>query len=148
MAFNILDLKPTVISKDLSGKYILLYSKPKVGKTSFAAQLKNNLFLATEIGYNAIDGITAVPISKWTDIKTAVKQLRDPKAHELYKTVTIDTITLAADLCEKFVLAREGVTKIGEIPYGQLGRFNLKRLLKNLVKTWDPETGIRAEGLF
>lgn len=34
---NIFELKPTVISRDLSAKYILLYSKPKVGKTSFAA---------------------------------------------------------------------------------------------------------------
>ncbi len=92
----------------------------KVGKTSFAAQLKRNLFLATEIGYHAINGITALPIAKWPDIKMAVKQLKDPKAKELYDTVTIDTISLAADLCEKFVCAREGVTKVNEIPYGQL----------------------------
>lgn len=132
MAFNILEIQPTVISRDLSGKYILLYSKPKVGKTSFAAQLKKNLFLATEIGYNAIDGITAVPISKWTDIKTAVKQLKDPRARELYQTVTIDTITLAADLCEKFVLQREGVSKINEIPYGQGWKMVAKELQDTL----------------
>lgn len=120
MAISIFEIQPSVIDRSLSGKYILLYSKPKIGKTSFAAQLKKNLFLATEIGYNAINGITALPISKWTDIKMAVKQLKDPKAKELYETVTIDTISLAADLCEKFVCSREGVTKVNEIPYGQL----------------------------
>lgn len=120
MTMSIFDIQPNVIDRSLSGKYILLYSKPKIGKTSFAAQLKKNLFLATEIGYNAIDGITALPIAKWTDIKMAVKQLKDPRARELYETVTIDTISLAADLCEKFVCSREGVTKINEIPYGQL----------------------------
>ena len=120
MALSIFDIKPTVINRSLSGKYILLYSKPKLGKTSFAAQLKRNLFLATEIGYNAIDGITALPISKWTDIKMAVKELKNPKAKELYDTVTIDTISLAADLCEKFICSREGVSKINEVPYGRL----------------------------
>ena len=90
----------------------------KVGKTSFAAQLKRNLFLATEIGYNAIDGVTALPIMKWTDIKSAVKELRNPKARELYDTVTIDTISLAADLCESYIVNREGVSSIREIPWG------------------------------
>ena len=120
MAISIFDITPTVVDRSLSGKYMLLYSKPKLGKTSFAAQLPKNLFLATEIGYNAINGVTALPIAKWTDIKLAVKQLKEPKAKELYETVTIDTISLAADLCEKFVCSREGVTKINEIPYGQL----------------------------
>ena len=30
MATSIFDIKPSVISRDLSGKYILLYSKPKL----------------------------------------------------------------------------------------------------------------------
>lgn len=129
---DIFSITPSVINRSLSGKYILLYSKPKLGKTSFAAQLKKNLFLATEIGYNAIDGITAVPISKWSDIKTAVKQLKDPRARELYDTVTIDTISLAADLCEKHICAREGVTKLNEIPYGQGWKMVAKELQETL----------------
>lgn len=129
---DIFSITPSVINKSLSGKYILLYSKPKLGKTSFAAQLKRNLFLATEIGYNAIDGITAVPISRWADIKSAVKQLKDPKARELYDTVTIDTISLAADLCEKHICAREGVTKLNEIPYGQGWKMVAKELQDTL----------------
>ena len=120
MAQSIFDIKPSVISRNLSGKYILLYSKPKTGKTSFAAQLDRNLFLATEMGYNAINGITALPITKWLDIKTAVKELKNPKARELYDVVTIDTISIAADLCERYICSREGVTKINEVPYGCL----------------------------
>lgn len=132
MAIDIFSIQPSVISRNLSGKYILLYSKPKIGKTSFAAQLKKNLFLATEIGYNAINGITAQPIQKWTDIKYVVKQLKDPKARELYDTVTIDTISIAADLCEKFVCSREGVTKVNEIPYGQGWKMVAKELQDTL----------------
>lgn len=104
----------------------------KIGKTSFAAQLKRNLFLATEIGYNAIDGITAVPILKWADFRLAVKQLKDPKAHDLYDTVTIDTISILADLCEKFVCAREGVERINLVPYGQGWKMVAKELQESL----------------
>lgn len=122
---DIFNLQKTVISKDLSGKYILLYSKPKVGKTSFAAQIKKNLILATEIGTNAIDNLNVVPIMKWSEVKQVLKQLRDPKARELYDTVTFDTISIAADLVEKHVVSREGVDSIRDIPYGQTGHVNL-----------------------
>ena len=132
MAVDIFSIKPTHINRDLSAKYLLLYSKPKVGKTSFAAQLKRNLFLATEIGYNAIDGITALPIAKWSDFRAAVKQLKDPRARELYDTVTIDTISILADLCEKYVCAREGVDKINLVPYGQGWKMVAKELQESL----------------
>lgn len=62
---------------------------------------------------------------KWTEVKQVLKQLRDPKARELYDTVTFDTISIAADLVEKHVVSREGVDSIRDIPYGQTGRVNL-----------------------
>lgn len=31
MAIDILNIEPTVISRDLKGKYILIYGKPKCG---------------------------------------------------------------------------------------------------------------------
>lgn len=119
MGIDIFNLQKTVISKDLSGKYILLYSKPKVGKTSFAAQIKKNLILATELGTNAIDNLSVVPILKWVDVRNVVKQLRDSRARELYDTITFDTISIAADLVEKYICTREGVESIRDVPYGQ-----------------------------
>ena len=35
---DIFNLEPSKISRDLKGKYLLLYGAPKVGKTSFAVQ--------------------------------------------------------------------------------------------------------------
>ena len=92
----------------------------KVGKTSFAAQIEKNLILATELGTNAIGNLSVVPILKWTDVKGVLKQLRDPRACELYNTITFDTITIAADLVEKYICQREGVESIRDVPYGQL----------------------------
>lgn len=130
---DIFNLKKTVISKDLSGKYTLLYSKPKVGKTSFAAQIEKNLILATELGTNAIDNLSVVPILKWTDVKGVLKQLRDPRARELYNTITFDTITIAADLVEKYICQREGVESIRDVPYyGQGWKMVAKELQETL----------------
>lgn len=129
---DIFNLKKTVISKDLSGKYMLLYSKPKVGKTSFAAQIEKNLILATELGTNAIDNLSVVPILKWTDVKGVLKQLRDSRARELYNTITFDTITIAADLVEKYICQREGVESIRDVPYGQGWKMVAKELQETL----------------
>lgn len=119
MAIDILNIQPSVISRDLKGKYILVYSQPKVGKTSFAASFPRNLLMAFEKGYNAIGGIRAVDINKWSDAKLVLRQLEKPEAKAMYDTVTIDTTSIAWDICEQFICAQNGVQKINEIPWGQ-----------------------------
>lgn len=47
---DILNIEPTTISRDLKNKFVLIYSLPKVGKTSFAAQFPKNLMLMAEKG--------------------------------------------------------------------------------------------------
>ena len=119
MAIDILNIEPSVISRDLKGKYVLVYSQPKVGKTSFAASFPRNLLLAFEKGYNAIGGVRAADINKWSDAKLVLRQLEKPEAKAMYDTVTIDTVSIAWNLCEEFVCAQNGVQKINEIPWGQ-----------------------------
>lgn len=118
MAIDILGIQPSVISRDLKGKYVLIYGAPKVGKTSFAAKFKKNLILAFEMGTNALDGVYVQPIQKWSEFKTVVRQLGNTKAREMYDTVTVDTASIAYDLCEQYVCAQNGVQKISEIPWG------------------------------
>lgn len=90
----------------------------KIGKTSFAAQLPKNLILATELGTNAIGGLYVQPIQSWSDIKTVLRQLRKPEAREMFNTITIDTMSIAADLAEKYICMQNNVNSIGDIPYG------------------------------
>lgn len=71
------------------------------------------------MGYNAIDGIYAQPIQKWSDLKLLLRQLEQPAAKEKFDTVTIDTASIAYDLCEQFVCAQNSVQKISDIPWGQ-----------------------------
>lgn len=118
MAIDILSIQPSVISRDLKGKYVLIYGAPKVGKTSFAARFKKNLILAFEMGTNALDGVYTQPIQKWSEFKLVVRQLSNSRAHEMYDTVTVDTVSIAYDLCEQYVCAQNGVQKISDIPWG------------------------------
>lgn len=116
---DILNLQPTTISRDLKGKYICLFGKPKVGKTTFAAQAPNNLLLAFEKGYNAISGIKAQDINRWADFKMVLKQLERPEAQEMYDTVTIDTVGIMWEMCEQYICAQNQVKSIGDIPWGK-----------------------------
>ena len=119
MPIDILNITPSVISRDLKGKYVLLYGKPKSGKTTAASQFPKSLLVAFERGYNAIGGIRAVDINKWSDFKTVLRQLEKPEAQQLYQTIIIDTISIAYDYCEQYICAQNGVQKIADIPWGK-----------------------------
>ena len=115
---DILNLEPSVISRDLRGKFVCLYSLPKVGKTSLAGQFPKNLLCGFEHGWNAISGAMAVDIKKWADFKLILRQLEKPEAQEKYNTITIDTVGIAWDLCEQYICAQHGVQTIADIPWG------------------------------
>ena len=103
---DILNLQPTTISRDLKGKYICIYGKPKVGKTTFAVQAPRNLLLAFEKGYNALSGIKAQDINKWSDFKIVLRQLETEEAKAIYDTISIDTVGVMWDKCEEYICAQ------------------------------------------
>lgn len=118
MAIDILNLQPSVISRDLKGKFVCIYSLPKVGKTSLACQFPKNLLLGFEHGWNAIAGAMAIDVTKWADFRTILRQLEKPEAREMYDTITIDTVGIAWEMCEQFTCAQNGVQKLSDIAWG------------------------------
>lgn len=121
---DILSLEPTTISKNLKGKYMLVYGEPKTGKTTLLSQFPKSLILAFEPGTNALTSILVQPILKWTDFKTVLKQLKNPKAQDKYDFIGIDTADVAYEMCEKYICsqcsdAANTYTNIGDIPYGK-----------------------------
>lgn len=118
MPIDILNIQPSVISRDLRGKYVLLYGKPKSGKTTAATAFPKSLLVAFEKGYNAIGGVRAVDITRWSDFKMVIRQLEKLEARDLYETIIIDTISIAYDYCEQYICAQNGVQKIADIPWG------------------------------
>lgn len=90
-----------------------------MGKTTLASHFPKNLLVAFEKGYNAIDGVKAVDINRWADFKLVLRQLEKPDARAMYDTVTIDTTTIAYEMCEQFICAQNGVQSVADIPWGQ-----------------------------
>lgn len=116
---NLLDLQPTTISRDLRDKYILLYGPAKCGKTSFQAQIPNNLIFCFEKGVNFLPGVFAVDVPKWVEFKALLKQLEKDEIKQKFNTVTIDTVSLAYDLCTQYICSQNNVKTVGDIAYGK-----------------------------
>lgn len=116
---NLLDLQPTTISRDLRDKYILLYGPAKCGKTSFQAQIPNNLIFCFEKGVNFLPGVFAVDVPKWVEFKALLKQLEKDEIKQKFNTVTIDTVSLAYDLCTQYICSQNNVKTLGDIAYGK-----------------------------
>lgn len=119
MALDILSITPHEVSRDLGGYTMLFYGAPKTGKTTIASQFPGALLLAFEMGYLAIPGIKAQPITKWAEFKQVLKQLDNDAAKEMYKTIVVDTVDIAYDLCEKFICNNNGVSAINDLPFGK-----------------------------
>ena len=116
---DIFSLEPSKISRDLKGKFLLIYGQPKTGKSTFGSQLPRALFMNFEQGTNALAGIRSQPILRWTDAKKVLTQLRKPQAKEMYDTIVVDTASIAWQLCEKYICQRENVESIRDVPWGQ-----------------------------
>jgi hypothetical protein len=116
MAIDIFSIEPSVVSKDLSEKSFLIYGDKKSGKTSNAVKFPKPLLIGFEKGWNAISGVKAQPISSWSDYKTIIKQLKNPNAKNVYKTIIMDTADIAYDLCEKYICGLEGVAHLDDTP--------------------------------
>lgn len=112
------EVEKNVISRDLKGKYVLLYGKPKSGKTTAACSFPDAVLLAFEKGYNAIGDAYPFDINKWSDYKMAIRDLADQRSKDRFKTVIIDTVSICWDMCEKFICQQNGVQRISDIPWG------------------------------
>lgn len=118
MAINLLNIQPHKVSRDLSGFLVYIFGAGGTGKTTLASQMDRALLLAAERGYNAIPGVMAQDITSWSEMKQVVRELKKPEVKETFKSICIDTIDLMADYCEKYICNREGVEKLGDIPWG------------------------------
>lgn len=120
MAVDLKALEPQKISKNLKGKFIMVYGLPGIGKTSLAAQFPKVLIAGFEMGTNALNNVYVAPMVSWNDWRTNAKQLcRDAELKEKFECIAIDTADSAWDLCVKWVCSQNAVEKLGDIPWGQ-----------------------------
>ena len=123
---DIFSIQPHQVSRDLRGYSVFFYGGWKTGKTTIASKFPNALLLAFEKGYNALAGIRPQPINSWAEFKKVLRQLKDPRAKEMYETIIVDTADIAYDYCTKYICDNAvradggyGVDSISDIPFGK-----------------------------
>lgn len=116
MSIDVLNIQPQKVSTDLNSYSMLVYGEPKIGKTTFIENLYGNrvLHIMTEKRYKALAGAMVQYVSNWTEYLTVMKQLKSPKAHEMFDVISIDTVENLYDFLEKYIAARYKERNIGE----------------------------------
>ena len=116
---NLLELKPTRISRNLRGKYMLFYGLPKIGKTTLLTKFPKSLILEFETGTKALNNAYVQPIKKWTDAKNVLRELRKEAVQEKFHFIGVDTVDISWSLCEKYICQQNQVQNLGDIPWGE-----------------------------
>ena len=117
--FDLLNIQPHQVSRDMRGYSVFFYGEPKSGKTTTATKFPNHLLLAFEKGYNAIPGAMAQPINSWSEFRKVLRQLKQDEVKAKFETIIVDTADIAYDYCEKYICANNNVDAIGDIGYGK-----------------------------
>ena len=114
MPINLKAIQPHKVSKDLSGYITYIYGPGGAGKTTFGVATEKPLLLAFEKGYNALPGVYPLDITTWGEMKQVLRQLDDPEVKDMFKTIIIDTVDIASQLCEKYICSQLGIENIGD----------------------------------
>ena len=78
------------------------------------------LILAFERGYNALPGVIAQDITSWGELKQVYRELKKPEVQEVYKSIIVDTVDIAASLCEKYICNQLDIDTLGDVGYGEI----------------------------
>ena len=93
---------------------VVIYGVESVGKTTFAAQFPNPLFLDIEGGTAHLE-TDRVEINSWSELNAGLKEVTNTD----YQTVVIDSADWAERLCVEDLLASTKKTSIEDFGYGK-----------------------------
>lgn len=119
MLMNICDVQPNKISSNIKSKIFWFHGEPGTWKTTVASKFPKAFIAGFEVGYQFIEGVRALPMSGWSDMKDLYRQLKTPQVKETYDTIVFDTISNAASMCYKYALGQLGINDPSEAAWGQ-----------------------------
>lgn len=97
---------------------IVIYGTAKVGKTTFAADAPEAVFIPTEDGLSAVSGVTSFPLCKsYSEVIQAVNGLLTEE--HAFKTVVIDSIDWLESMLQMHVSHANGKASIEDFGYGK-----------------------------
>lgn len=116
---------------------VVVYGPEGIGKSTFASQFPEPLFIDTEGSTNHMNVKRLENPSSWEMLKQEISYVRDTKG--ICNTLVIDTIDWAEQLCVEHICAKHNKTGIEDFGYGngyvyvkeELGRF--LNLLNDLI---------------
>lgn len=123
--------------------FLILYGRPKSGKTSSLAQLDNNLIIDLEGGSTFIDAM-AIQCRSISDLGEAAQAIRAKNTevgHNFYKHITIDNATRLEEICLSYAASLYRQTPIGKnwkgddvrtLPNGS-GYFYIRQAVRKVI---------------
>ena len=100
-----------VKAERVNPKRLIIYSKPKTGKTTAFAGLEDNLLIDLENGSDYVDALK-IKVSSLQELLEAGKAIKD--AGKPYKFVTIDTVTALEDMVGPLAVKLYKQTSMGK----------------------------------
>jgi hypothetical protein len=124
-------------------RFLIVYGRPKAGKTSCLAQLPNNLIIDLEGGSMFIDALAvqARSVSDLGEIASAIRAKNTEVGHNFYKRITIDNATRLEEICLPYAKTLYMQTPIGKnwkgtdvrtLPNGS-GYFYIRQAVRKVI---------------
>lgn len=102
------------------GLKIVVYGPAGIGKSTFASQFPDPIFIDTEGGTVHMDVVRVDPLPQsWAEIKEIVRQMAIPPYKDGYQTLIIDTADWAEKLCKEAICAEKQWKGMEDAGYGR-----------------------------
>lgn len=97
-------------------RFLIVYGKPKAGKTSCMAELDSNLIIDLEGGSTYMDALAvqARSIQDLGEIAQAIRAKNSEVGHSFYKHITIDNATRLEEMCLSYAATLYQQTPMGK----------------------------------
>lgn len=124
-------------------RFLIVYGRPKSGKTSCLAQLPNNLIIDLEGGSMFIEALAvqARSVSDLGDIASAIRAKNTEVGHNFYKRITIDNATRLEEICLSYAATLYRQSPVGKnwkgtdvrtLPNGS-GYFYIRQAVRKVI---------------
>ena len=101
-------------------KFLILFGRPKAGKSTLMANLENNLIIDLENGYQALSALVvqARTVNDFAEIANALREEIKKEGKFPYKYITIDNATRLEEMCLSYACQLYRQTPMGKTYQG------------------------------